>query len=214
MKKTALALGLMVVALPVSNAWADFEEERELEAFSRIKFDGLMDVVIEVGEEQSVTITANKERYLSDITTRVSGDRLIIDTDFDSGFFTMFKNIDISVHITVPSLEEVELDGLGDIVIRNLDQDEFKLTLDGMGSVEIGGTCGEAVFTLDGLGDLNARNLKCKSVRLSIDGMGDADIYASDYAEVYLDGMGDVDVYGDPKDHKYREDGMGDIDEK
>ncbi len=214
MKKTAIALGLIAIIIPVSSAWADYDEARDLEPFSRIKLEGLMDVTIEVGEEQSVTITANKERYLRDTNTRVSGDRLIIDTDIDSGFFTLFKDIDISIHITMPSLEEVELDGLGGIVIKNLDADEFRLELDGMGSIEIDGICNKAVFTLDGLGDLDARGLKCKSVRLTMDGMGNADIYASEYAEVYIDGMGDVDVYGNPEKTKYREDGFGDIDEK
>ena len=129
MKKTALALGLITIAVPISSAWADYDEERDLEPFSQIELDGLMDVTIEVGEEQSVTITANKERYLRDTTTRVSGGRLFIYTDIKSGFFTIFRDIDISIHITLPSLEEVALDGLGDIVIRNLDADEFRLEL-------------------------------------------------------------------------------------
>ena len=214
MKKTALALGLIAIAVPISSAWADYDEERDLEPFSQIELDGLMDVTIEVGEEQSVTITANKERYLRETTTRVSGGRLFIDTDIKSGFFTIFRDIDISIHITLPSLEEVALDGLGDIVIRNLDADEFRLELDGMASIEIDGVCNKAVFTLDGLGDLDARSLKCKSVRLTMDGMGDAEIYATEYAEVYIDGMGDVDVYGNPEKTKFSVDGFGDIDEK
>lgn len=214
MKKLPIALALAAMIIPVSGALADYSEERDVEAFSRVKLDGMMDVTIEVGGEQSVTITVNKEKYLDDITTRVRGDRLIIDVDMDNGFFTLFKTIDIDVHITVPSLKEVELDGLGDIVVHNVNAEDFRLTLDGMGTIDIDGTCENASFVLDGLGDLNARGFECKSVKLVIDGMGDAEIYASEFADVNLDGMGDVDIYGDPADTRLREDGIGDIDIK
>ncbi len=214
MKKTLIMAGLLAVSLPISSALADYTEERDVDAFSSVSVDGMMDVTIEVGEEQSVSITTNKQRYLDDITTSVRDGKLFIDFDLDRNFFSLFKNIDIEVHITVPSLEGIELNGLGDFEIHNVNSENFRAELDGMGSIDIDGTCDSATFIIDGLGDLNARGFECKSVRLVMDGMGDADIYASEYADIDLDGMGDVDIYGNPARTKLREDGMGDIDVK
>ncbi len=214
MRKLSLILGLFAMALPISSALADYTEEREVDAFTKVETDGMMDMTIDVGGEQSVSITVNKQRYLDDITTRVQNGRLIIDFDMDSNFFNLFKDIDVEVHITIPSLEEVELDGLGDFEIHNVDAEDFRLSLDGMGSIDIDGTCENATFIINGLGDLNARNFECKTVRLVMDGMGDADIYASEFADVDIDGLGDVDIYGNPGKTKLREEGIGSIDVK
>ena len=213
MNKLKYAIAIAVVALP-SVAFADASEERQVEPFTRVSLDGMLDAKIEVGGEQSVVLVVNKERYLEDITTRVRGDTLIVETDIDTNIFTLFKNIEVEVRITVPTLAGVDLDGLGDITITGIDSEEFDLSLDGMGSVDIVGSCGSADIKLDGMGDLNARGFECRSVRLVVDGMGDADIFASEYADVTLDGMGDIDIYGNPERTKLSEDGMGDIDVK
>lgn len=214
MKKTAIAAGILAMAVPLSSALAEVAEDREVDAFTKVEFDGLMDVFITVGEEQSVSITANKEKYLNNIQTRVRNSVLRVDMDLDEdrGFFSFFQDVDVEIHITVPSLEGAEMDGLGDMTITNVDADDFDLSVDGMGTVNIDGRCKSATFSLDGMGDLNARDFKCENVRISIDGMGDAEIYASEFVDVSLDGFGDVDVYGDPKKSKVREDGMGSVD--
>ena len=214
MKKLIFPFAIAAAALPAASALADVSQGRDVPAFNKISLDGLLEAVIEVGGDQSVVITANKERYLEDTITRVRGDTLIVDMDMDSNIFSLFKNIEVTVHITVPSLEGVELDGLGDVTIRNLDADRFDLNLDGMGSINIDGVCRSADFRLDGMGDLNARDLECENIRLHVDGMGDADVFASEFADVALDGMGDVDVYGSPARTRFEEDGMGDIEVK
>ena len=212
MKKTMIIAGVLAGALPISSALADYTEEREVDAFTEVEMDGMMDIIIEVGKEQSVSITASKQRYLSDITTTVRDGRLVIDFDLDDSFFSIFKDIDIDVLITVPSLDGIEMDGMGNFEIHNVDSENFRAVLDGLGSVDIDGTCDSATFLIDGMGDLNARGFECKSVRLEMDGVGDADIYASEFADVDIDGMGDVEIYGSPARTKLREDGMGDID--
>jgi len=212
MKRTILAVGLMAAVVPFSTALADVSEDRDLEAFDRVEFDGLMEIHITAGEEQSFKITANKEKYLSAVTTRVRNGVLRVDMDVDDGFFQFLREIDVTIEITVPVLNGVEMDGLGDLTIKNVDSDAFEMNLDGMGSVTIDGRCKSARFNLDGMGDLKARKFECERVRLIMDGMGDADIYASEAVDIELDGFGDVEVYGDPKERSLNEDGMGDID--
>lgn len=214
MKKIAIAAGLIAIVLPFSSALADVTGERDLEAFSKVEFDGLMEVTITVGEKQSVSITASSEKYLRNVETRVRNGTLRVDMDLDEdrGFFSFFKDVEVQVVITVPSLDSVEMDGLGDLTIKNVDSDNFELSLDGMGTVDIDGRCKTATFEMDGMGDLNARNFKCERVRISIDGMGDAEVYASEYVDVELDGFGDVDVYGDPEGSRINEEGIGSVD--
>jgi len=213
MKKTAIAAGLIAIAVPFSGAMADVSEDRDLDAFTKVEFDGMMEVVIVAGEDQSFSITANKQKYVDSIKTRVRNGVLRVDMDLENeGFFSFLRNVEVKIYITVPTIEGVEMDGLGDLDIRNVDSDNFKLSLDGMGTVDIEGRCKTATLELDGMGDLNARHFKCERVRISIDGMGDAEVYASEYVDVSLDGFGDVDVYGDPAESRVNEDGMGSVD--
>jgi hypothetical protein len=104
------------------------------------------------------------------------------------------------------------MDGMGDLIIHNVDAEDFELVLDGLGSADIDGRCKSARMVLDGINDLNAKNFECERLRITLDGMGDAEIYASEYVNIVLDGFGDVDVYGDPKESKIDEDGMGSVD--
>jgi len=214
MKKTAIAAGLMATFIPFSSALADVTGERDVEAFTRVEFDGLMEVTITVGEAQSVSITASSEKYLNNVETRVRNGTLRVDMDWegDGGFFSFLRDIEVQIVITVPTLEGVEMDGLGNLVIKNVDADEFWLSLDGLGTVDIDGRCKTVTFEMDGMGDLNARDFKCERVRVSIDGMGDAEVYASEYVDVSIDGFGDVDVYGDPENSRIDRDGMGSVD--
>lgn len=211
MKRTII-MGLMAIALPASVALANVSEDRDVEDFHKIKLDGLMDATITVGKDTNVTISAGKDRYLDQIKTSVRDGMLYIEMDDDDGFFSVFRNYEVKVTISVPSLDYIEMDGLGDVDVTGVDSEDFRLILDGLGSIKIDGTCGRADIVLDGMGDLKGRDFKCKEVRLVLDGMGDATIYASDYADVNLDGFGDVDVYGDPKDTRFIQDGMGNID--
>ncbi len=212
MKKTAIAAGLMAIALPFSNAMAEVSETRDLEPFTKIEFDGMMEVTITAGEEQSFTIITEKEKYLDNVQATVRNGTLRVDVEDEKGFFSLFQDVDVEIIITVQSLEAVEMDGMGDLTIKNVDADAFELVLDGMGSADIDGRCKSARLVLDGMGDLNAKNFECERVRITLDGMGDAEVFASEYVNIVLDGFGDVDVYGDPKESKIEEGGMGSVD--
>lgn len=204
-------LGLTLAAFPLSGALADVSETREVDPFTKIIADGMMDVEITVGEEQSVTVTANRERYLIDTKTRVRDGTLTISTEDITGFFNFLRDIDVELVITVPSLESVVLDGMGNIEVTGVDSETFEITLDGMGNIEAEGRCGSGNFLLDGMGNLDARRLECERVRVKLDGMGNAEVFASEYADAWSDGMGSITIHGSPPDTDIREEGMGDI---
>lgn len=211
MNTKATLFGLTLAAVPISSALADVSETREVDPFTKIVADGMMNVEIAVGGEQSVTVTANRERYLNETRTRVRDGTLVISTEEISGFFSFLRDIDIDVVITVPSLESVMLDGMGNIEATGIAAEGFEITLDGMGNIEVEGTCESGNFLLDGMGNLDARRLECKSVRVKLDGMGNADVFASEYADAWSDGMGSITIYGNPAETDTRTEGMGDI---
>lgn len=213
MNRTTLTAGVVGFSIFSGSALADVSETRELDNFTRIDLDGMMEVDVQVGEEPGIRVTVSKEKYLRSIETRVHNGTLSVKMDdMDEGFFSFFRNVEVSLYITVPSLEYVQLDGMGDLDISDVDAEDFELILDGMGSISVDGRCTSARMVLDGMGDLNARNLQCQRVRLVLDGMGDAAIYASEGVDVTLDGFGDVTVYGDPEDRRVNEEGLGSVD--
>jgi Putative auto-transporter adhesin, head GIN domain len=206
-----LAMAVVMAAVPFAALAADFSENRALDPFTKISAEGRVDVIVNVGAPQKVTVTANKEKFLAGTSTRVRNGTLVIDTEDNNSFFNWLSSYDIKVYITMPALEAVSHDGMGDVDIHGIDSEMLTLSLDGMGDITASGTCGHGDFSINGMGDLSAMKLKCKTVKVEMNGMGDAEVYASELADVTADGMGDVDVYGKPASTKLSKDGMGSV---
>lgn len=207
----SLATAAVIAAFPLTALAADFSEERTLESFTKIRAEGRVDLVIDVGGPQKVSVTANREKFLKGTSTHVRNGTLIVDTEDNDSFFNLFGTYEVTVRVTMPALEGVAQYGMGDVTIRGANSETLTLSLNGMGDITVSGACGHGDFSVDGMGDLNARELKCKTVKVNLDGMGDAEVSATEFADVNSDGMGSIDVFGNPKDTKLTKDGLGSV---
>lgn len=220
-----LSAATMVMADDIS------EEMRDVEAFTKVKLEGSMDVEVKVGSKQSVKVIADSD-IIQYLRTRVHGGELEIDIKHKDGSRRLFRHIKkMQVIITVPSLEGAEVHGSGDMFVEDAVADKFVLevhgsgdavlenakveTLDvelqGSGDIEMQGTCGDVRVELQGSGDIKGSKMRCKAADVMLQGSGDVNVYATASANVTVRGSGDIRVAGKPDKINSRVRGSGDI---
>jgi phage shock protein PspC (stress-responsive transcriptional regulator) len=189
-------------------------ETRELEGFSKIELGGSGTMIITQGEEYSVVVETD-ENILEHVDTRLRGSTLTIET---IGFGCIRPSKEISIFVTLPSLEEIEVAGSGRIIGTNtLSGEELSLTIAGSGDInlelnvteletEIAGS-GEARYrgvadlheiTVAGSGDIVAFELETRETIIDIAGSGDAELFANEQLEISIAGSGDITYTGSP----------------
>ncbi|MCH8861414.1 MAG: DUF2807 domain-containing protein [Proteobacteria bacterium] len=206
---TAIAVlaGALAMVMPATAA-DEVSESRDLKSFSRILVEGAIDLSVEAGKKQSVQVTTDS-RHIGHVTTTVEGDVLVISMKGRS-----WRNADVSVTISMKTLDGLVVEGAVDAELLNIDSRNFSIEIDGAADITITGICGSAEFQINGAGDLNAQDFKCKDVTIEINGAGDAEIFASASVEATINGVGDIDIYGDPDKVRPRIAGIGEIEVK
>lgn len=167
-----------------------------------------LDVHVTLGDRQSVQLTVDGNLVrLYDLEVRDGA--LVIDAD---GSPRPSRGAGLDLVLT--SLDRLEVEGAGDIVIDDYRGDDLELVIDGAGDLDIDGEAGRLNVTVNGAGDIDARRLIAREVVVRVNGAGDVDVYASDTADVTINGVGDIDVYGDPAEFTRSVAGLGSIDRR
>lgn len=206
---TAIAVlaGALAMIMPAS-ATDDVSESRDVEKFTKILIKGAMDLSVEAGKKQSVQVTSSTS-HISRVTTTVERDVLVI-----SMTGRRWRNADVSVIITMQTLNGLVVEGAVDAELLNVNSKNFSIEIDGAADIAIDGKCESADFQINGAGDLNAQDFKCVNVSILINGAGDAEIYASASVKATINGVGDIDIYGDPDKVRPKIAGIGEIEVK
>lgn len=226
MKKTRLhqnLFGLFSVALIflffissctvcIDGEGPEVRENRELDDFTELEIDLDADVVIHVGNQPAVSISA-QENLLKVIRTDVHGNNLVIEAR--PCINTASR---VQIELTVASLSAIKLNGSADITsMDELHSDELELKINGSGNmiadiftnqldvkingsgnVIIAGSAKEADIVINGSGDMRAESLQAYKADIRINGSGDVDINALNDLKVTIKGSGDVEYSGDP----------------
>lgn len=167
--------------------------------FDDIRLQGVYDLEIKVGPDYSISVSGPPER-LEKTQIRTFGDQLVLSQKNEKR--KIKKNHGLHAVVTLPFLNNIDLQGVGSIIATGVNADDFSIDVEGVGSVEVSGTCGTLRASLEGVGSLDASDLKCKDVIVSVEGMGSAEVYASESVDADIDGMGSIEVDGNPKDVK------------
>ena len=185
--------------------------------FTGIDFQEAGDVIITQGPEQLVTVTGD-ENIIKKLKENVHAG--VWEIDLERGCYTDY---DLSVHITLPVLEEVHLSGAGNIVVEDFEnQNEFKVTISGSGDIDLnefkgadkldvkisgsGHIYGNESFedledmevTISGSGTFEAYPIITKSCDIKISGSGKAYLFVDETLDVNISGSGKVYYKGYP----------------
>ena len=184
------------------------KEEREIKNFTSIEISGAYSTEIMIGEEPSISIEADKN-LLEYITTVNDGDRLIVKNSKP-----IYSSHKIRINVTVPDLNQLQLNGAGSVYAANISADKFYVYLSGAGSINLQGKSNKLEAGMSGAGSLDAIKFISKDVRVLVSGVGSADVYASNSIQAFVSGIGSVDYYGKPENVVKNISGIGSISRK
>lgn len=199
MKNTMIIAG--VAALMLGAALAGDKKERvsrsvDLRDFEQISISGVYDLTVTVGEDYSVVISGPADE-VARVEASVSNG--VLDLGQKDGKRRWGrKRHGVDADVTVPTLNGLDVSGVVDGAITDIDAEKFKLSVSGVGDISLSGQCDSFDASVSGVGDLNARALECRVVDVKVSGVGSATVFAGEEVDASVSGMGDIDVYGGP----------------
>ncbi len=169
-------------------------EEREVSDFTSISLQGWGKLVIDQTGSESLSITGD-DNFLPYIETEVRGRELIISIPSN----TIFNDItDLTYHVTVKTIDNLDLSGAGDIEVLHLDSEDWHVNLSGAGNITVSGEVDTQTIVISGAGGYNAEELSSQEASIEHSGAGMAVVQVSDTLDVNISGLGSVEYIGDP----------------
>lgn len=190
---------------PTSGSGNVKTETRSVSGFDSVLLKGSTDVDIRQGNETRVEVTAD-DNLLPMIATELQGHTLVVEAKH-----SYRTNNQTRVSITMPALKAVDVNGSGDIVLKDYAGERLHLGVAGSGDIDARGSVGELDAKIDGSGDIDAGSLKARSVHVQINGSGDAHVAASDALDATVNGSGDVGYRGSPAQLRQVVHGSGEV---
>ena len=203
--QTTLAIGFLIAG---AAAAAESTQTFDVKGFTGIKIDGHVEIDVSVGEKFAVKVSG-READMERLRVEVRDGVLHIYEERRKRGSRRERSRELHATIALPRLNRVDIDGMSDGKIRNIDSENFSLSVDGHGELTLSGKCGTSEIDIDGHAEIEGREFKCKNVSLNVDGHGDIELYAGETLAVDISGHGDVEIYGNPRISKFRQRGMG-----
>jgi len=204
--------------------------EEDVSGFDRISVETFGEIIIQQGDEESLTIEAPRD-YMRYITTEVEGDTLVISTR--RGFFGgPIRRVTYT--ITVKNLEAISMSGAGAVKVFELETDDLQVILTGAGSIEIGdlkaddlevnlssvgamviaGEANTQEIFLSGVGSYESGDLRTNITSIQLTGAGSAVVWVEESLDVTVSGVGSVTYFGKNPEVTQNITGLGSVNSK
>lgn len=147
----------------------------DLDSFNKIENVGVANFYITIGSPQSVVLKA--QQNIIDVMTYE-----VVNQTFEVG---LQENVSIENHeeirfdITMESINEIELIGVGDFILAGDDQDELTINVTGVGNIK-------------------AFDMRVGICSITFTGVGDCEVHVIDELTVILSGVGNIYYKGNP----------------
>lgn len=171
------------------------EKTYDYSDFERIKISGVYEITVRNGEDYAIKLSG-KEQALARATIKVENNTLYLGHKKQSSFRGKKS---LSAVVSLPSLHKIDVSGVVDGIVHDIDSDDFHVEVSGVGDLKMNGRCDTLYAELSGVGDLNAKALVCRAADVRVSGVGDASVYASETLKAHVSGIGDLTCYGSPK---------------
>jgi hypothetical protein len=169
-------------------------QARDVPAFHSVELAGSSNVVIRVGEPQSVVVRAD-DNLLKRVTTEVRSGTLVIANT--PGSFT--TKSPMSVEVEAPTLEAVTLSGSGNIVVDGVAAKSLKVSVPGSGTLTGSGTATRLDVSVSGSGSLQLTRLVASDARAVVSGSGSIFVTATASLDASVSGSGSILYAGNPE---------------
>lgn len=197
---------------------SSMNQKTELQAFDEVSVAGSMNVVITQGNGYNVTVKGSDSKAFENLVIYVKGNELNIETKKKFMGFSSSSNMEgITVYVTMPTIEDIDLAGSGKITVnRPVTANDFHMDIAGSGDIVINDllTCKKLEVDIAGSGNVLVKHLKANKLDTDIAGsgyaeFGDIDV---DFVESDIAGSGNIKLQGRAARHTEGITGSGNVD--
>jgi hypothetical protein len=183
-------------------------ERREVASFDSISLEGAAKLEIKIGEPLSVQISGN-EKSVARTETSVSGGTLYIKNKARD--WTIRNHARLTVQITLPKLDSLELEGGNDVSVAGLHGGDTKIKAAGAANIIANGQLDELTVRLAGAGHADLSKLAVIDAKVTVDGVGSVIVNPRDSLDATMNGVGAIFYTGSPSKVNTRMNGLGTI---
>ena len=115
------------------------------------------------------------------------------------------------VEVTLPNLATLRISGTGNVIYRDIEQDELSLDVSGTGTIEVTGKVNRLEADVSGAGDIAAYLLSATHSRLRVSGAGNIKATATGSVMARVSGVGKIKIAGNPAQRDTDVSGIGTI---
>ncbi|UII23060.1 head GIN domain-containing protein [Fulvivirga ligni] len=220
---------LMLVVACFTATLAQKKEERSVSDFKSVNLSTAGKVYVTQGNGYKVVLEGSND-VLKEVETEVRGSKLVIKKE-GSGWFNWSSDDDLTVYITMPSIEGLSVSSSGKIYGQNkfktddlrvsvsgsgkvqiqTSSDNVDISISGSGKVKLEGEANSVEASVSGSGDVMASDFKAKDYSVSISGSGSCEVYAEESIDARISGSGSVHYKGNPKKVNSKTAGSGSV---
>lgn len=191
------------------------EETREVSGISGVNLSTIGDMIIELGDKESLRIEA-EDNLIEYFETEVRNGKLIIGTRDN---VSLNPTKPVNYYLTVNGLDTIEISSVGNIIAPDLQAEKFTINIDSTGDLDMGeliadsldvdidsngdvniagGEVNSQKVTIDSTGNYTAKNLASENADVLINSTGNATVWVSDQLKASLNSTGNVRYRGNP----------------
>jgi len=180
----------------------------------RLDVEVAADVTYVQGDTTSVVVSGPKEQVEG---LRLTAGRLTFDDDdnrTDHVVFGWGDSVPLRITVTAPSVRTFNLSSSGDLLIRNYNQPDLFVAIDGSGEVVATGRTEAVELDISGSGEADFSGLLTRDADVEISGSGEAIVGPTGAARIAISGSGDVDLSRRPASLTQSISGSGDVNQR
>lgn len=205
------------------------QEDRQVAGFSAISSAGSFDVIITMGNKESLRMEGD-ESVMDEIETKVEDGTLKIRFKNNKNLWKWNNKGKVTVYVNAKSLNGLSLSGSGDMQVKGAIKGEkldtrvsgsgnmvftanvtdFNAAISGSGNMTANGSAGTSEIAVSGSGNFTGKNLKTDETNIRVSGSGNVSIYADKSLNAKVSGSGNV-RYGGNAEVSVSKSGSGSV---
>ncbi len=184
-------------------------ETREVGSFDSIEMRGAARLEITIGKPESLVIEG-RASSIERVETEVRHNTLYIESKPRDWFMSNNRRR-ITLKITVPELESLDVEGGNDVRLTGYDGGESRIRAAGAAHIVAEGRLDELTVRMAGAGHGDFSRLEADETKVVVEGVGSVIVHPKDTLDATMNGVGAILYTGNPREVNTRMNGLGTI---
>ena len=184
-------------------------ETREVGAFSAVEMSGAARLEITVGQPESLVLEG-RASSVERVQTEVRHNTLFIESKPRDWFMSSNRRR-ITIKISVPRLESLQVEGGNDVRLTGFDGGESNIQASGAAHIFAEGHLAELSVRMAGAGHGDFSRLVADEAKVVVEGVGSVIVHPKDTLDATMNGVGAILYTGSPREVNTRMNGLGTI---